>query len=280
MYETEHTLYETWGKLKEEEKERTPPDLSLREFSLNSLTLAPEVFQTRTLSEDDYLLLMHIQDLAYSVKQDPRNELDPVIIWWSGERWYVIDGHLRIEAYRLYEKENKTHIGSIPVEVFEGSLTDALKESTRLNAKNKLAMTRDDKQNRAWQLVVLDEGHSKKEIALICRVGTATVGRMRQRLREIREKYGHNCQAYCLRLSWAEARTEKQEDENYDEDWEERQALEWAKRLARAFGDKAATQPRPFLRALELYSERLYEELVEAAREEPREFDEEFEYDF
>lgn len=266
MYDDRPHFHETWDQLKREEQQKRSPELTPTELPLTELEIVPEVFQTRDLTQEGCRIEIHIEDLKNGLRNDPEHALDPILIWWSGQNWYVVDGHLRIEAYKKDAKERRMCTDLIPVTVFEGTLSEALKESTRLNSKNKLPMTKDDKQNRAWQLVVLDEGLSKKEIAAICRVGTATVSRMRRRLKEIQERLGNHCQAYCLGLSWRRARCDGLEDHAFDDDWEEQMAKEWARRFARLFGDKAAKQPRLLLRAIELYSETLYEELVDAAQ--------------
>ena len=95
--------------------------------------------------------------LAMAVRTSPNHLLDPVLIWWSGKRWRVIDGHHRMMAYQQTTTDTKrpVKIDAVPVEVFEGTLHEAIHEATRRNSKDKFAMSKTDKLERAWKFTAM-----------------------------------------------------------------------------------------------------------------------------
>jgi ParB-like chromosome segregation protein Spo0J len=199
--------------------------------------------------------------------------LEPITVWWSGRAWYLIDGHHRSEAYaRANKSKVKGWVGKVPVQVFSGTLLEAVIEATRLNAKDKLPMQPEDKLNRAWLFVVMDEGMSRQKIATVCTVGTNTVSRMRRRLKELQELRELDPEDFPEDFSswtWKEALEDSRAVKNYDDDWREKQSQEWARRLSRTFGDKLASQPEVFLKALEMHSPRFVSWLEEYLQDDP-----------
>src|SRR5690606_32436476 len=190
---------------------------------------------------------------------------DPITVWWSGMHWYVLDGHHRLAAYREVERQGKISIGTVPVRGFVGSLLKAIAESTRLNAKDKLAMTPEDKANRAWLFVAMRENLSKREIASLCKVGTATVARMSKQLGVIMEALNSapELELEPVNMTWDEAMKFRCKQKSFNDDWELQQAREWAKRMGKTFGNKPVSQPEIFALAIELYSPSLLKALSE-----------------
>jgi hypothetical protein len=259
------TFEEGLGLLLEEQKVNSKPTHeNPKALPLNKIRMAHSVFQPRQFengtmgnSED------HIRNLMDAIRNEPSNTLDPITVWWSGEEWRVIDGHHRTLAYSRVVKANPKLKGlMIPVIVYKGTLWEALAEATRLNSKDKLPMNKSDKYNRAWKLTVLEQ-YSKNSLAMICKVSTTTISRMRNVYSEMQKKTPQQCKKYSLGLTWEEAQKYGQEDRVIDDEWERKMALEWSKRLGRAFGTKAATQPNIFAKAIGLYSENLENNLME-----------------
>lgn len=230
---------------------------------LESVHQALELFQPRDLGTDTGSKEQHIRTLMDAIYSESGNRLDPVVVWWSGLRWFVLDGHHRLEAYKRVNDHGRVKINQIPVKIFEGDLVAAMSEATRLNSKDKLAMTKDDKYNRAWLFVAMDRGLSKREISKICKIGSATVARMRSKLKEIQELHHNDWLGVCTEMKWYEARNYPHRDRVIDDEWTQRQAKEWAERLARTFGKKPCSQPEIFADALEMYSKRLFDALVD-----------------
>jgi hypothetical protein len=243
-----------------------PPQENPKVIPLKHIRTAHSVFQPRQF-EDGLMASSeeHVRGLLEAIYNEASHILDPVSVWWSGKSWYVIDGHHRLLAYSRYEAEGKHPPVRVPVVNFRGSVYEAIAESIRLNSKDKLPMSKSDKSNRAWKLVVLEKT-SKQTIARICGIGTSTVGRMRNLLTQYKIDYPTNHQTIALSKTWEDAYKSSLGERVIDDNWIRKQAQEWAKRLGKAFGKKASTQPDIFAMAIEIYSEKLKEELMEVWR--------------
>jgi hypothetical protein len=168
-------------------------------LKVNSIRVAEKVFQWRTpqynmIPSDD-----HIFEMAKATQRT--GALEPILVFPVADKYYVMDGHHRLAAYRTAEWE-----GDIPAMVFEGSLDEAVREALRRNTKNQLPMTAKDRNAAAWRLVKLgkpgDWPDSISEIAELCGVGTSTVERMRAAWTEL-----HNGPYERIEdLSWKQAR--------------------------------------------------------------------------
>nr|WP_320166507.1 ParB N-terminal domain-containing protein [uncultured Methylophaga sp.] len=263
MSELETASFESGYRLLEEALANgTPaPIIKRNTLPLSSIGLMPEVFQPRSI-DDLASSEAHIQTLMNAAMNESGNLLDPLVVWWSGAQWLVLDGHHRLEAYQRISKKQKG-AKHIPVKALTGSLKEAIVESTRLNAKDKLPMTKDDKTNRAWQLVLIGQDYSKREISEVCKVGTSTIGRMRARLEELKQLYSDTWADDIEGLSWKEVLNFDGQPRDFDEDRQEKLAIDWARRLTKTFGNKPANQPETFARALEIHSPHLHEQLSE-----------------
>lgn len=237
----------------------SPKAGSPRTLSLTQIKEASLVFQPRLMDEKQAVLSEdHTQALVKAIQNEPSHTLDPMTVWWSGKRWILIDGHHRFKAYN----RAKSSPAEVPVNVFDGDLYEAIAESTKLNAKDKLAMSSNDKYNRAWKLTVLDK-YSKSTLASICKVGTTTISRMRNIFSEIKSTNPQHFEEFCLKLDWQKAQNYGKEDRVFDDGWLVQRATEWATRLGKTFGSTFATQPDVAAMALEIYSKGLVDGLKE-----------------
>lgn len=261
--------------IEEGKENKKPPEDDPKFIHLDSIHTAHSVFQPRQFTEGTKAYSEeHTQSLVEAIFNEPTHQLDPIVVWWSGLNWKVIDGAHRLMAYRRVNKKGKLKNLQIPVVIFKGDLYKAIEESTKLNSKDKLQMSKSDKANVAWKLTALEK-HSKKQIHRACKVGTTTVSRMREVLALIKEAHPNDYSRIALDYSWEEAQKFGKEERVRDDSWEEKQALEWSNRLAKAYGIKASNQPAIFARAIELYSQRLPKELLRNWREEIEELLEE-----
>jgi hypothetical protein len=202
-----------------------------------------------------------------AIKDSPKHLLEPITIWWSGSTYRVLDGHHRLEAYEIVNKEIKKNkkkkpIAEIPVIIFEGSLKEALHKSVALNSRDKLPMTSKDKFDAAWRMVV-KELWSKGEIQHATTVSRRTIANMRTQLEKLKTHFRNNWETACLAMSWNEARLVNQKDRDFSDDWKEREAEDWAKRLGKEFGRKFSQHPDIAALAIERYSQQLPDRLVE-----------------
>ncbi len=246
---------------------KNPPFANLKTIEIKHINTAQSVLQPRGLN-DISASEEHIRVLVKAIEQNkPSHTLDPITIWWSGSNYRVIDGHHRLEAYREVNNAGNIKLPQIPVQLFEGTLNEALLEATKLNSKDKLPMTEDDKFDRAWKLVCL-ESYTIKETANVCGVSDPTISRMRKKLSEFQTESPIDWRHKVFSLRWKQVMDLNKEEQEYEEEWEFEQGKKWAQRLHNVFGTKLSSQPRAAAIALELYSASLVPSLIGEWRDE------------
>jgi hypothetical protein len=114
-----------------ERREDRPAALALKDLQVANL-----VFQWRLLDSELGAEESHIKELV-RVLQASERPLDPILVTAIGTRFYVVDGHHRLLAYRTAKWKRP-----VPVEHYEGTVEEAKAEALRLNIKNKLPMTK------------------------------------------------------------------------------------------------------------------------------------------
>ncbi len=237
---------------REEGKPQPPAPVQL---PMRKLKVRPEVFQHRSPAQ--YISDGHARDLADKAK---RKDLDAVTIWWDGKHWTLIDGHHRMKGYMLANRGEKP----IPVEVFDGTPEQALARAAGSNSKAKLQMTKSEKVNAAWRLVVMGVGMSKAQQAEAAEVSERQVATMRS----AKAKLTGTMNVTPERLSemtWGQARNEAAGTPSEWSPEEEAERVEkMAKALRKALGPTADRQPDIFLQALEVYSPHLARAVREA----------------
>jgi len=234
----------------------------------SAIKTAPLVFQPRQFWEG-FVDEQHVSELRRSLKAQEGAALAPVLVMQIGADAVCVDGHHRLAAY--------TALGitsPIPVEWFEGTIREGVREAVQRNSQDKLAMTRASKLEAAWRMVVLKEG-SKAAISRATTIPASTVANMRKKHKEITEAEQRKGVAaglpssdqaasdFVCRLTWAEAKRYGQGSSERDDAWEEAIIADWARKLGKTFGSKWPELPQLAARAIERYSERLPEKLIE-----------------
>lgn len=246
------------------------PEGDPERLPLNRLCTMVGLFQRRELegrlAEDE----RHISTLRKALGSNPDRPkpLTPITIWWGGDRWYVIDGHHRRQAYRIAKVTVP-----VPVQVFKGTLADALKHAAAANSKDHLRMTKEDKMTSAWCLTVLGK-HSKTEVCDACAVSDGSVASMRRTLRKLRSPVDPNTKELysdtdLLKMTWEEAQSASNGDPLID--WEHRdeaaertkRALGYSRRMHRYFGDRHVTDVEAFAEGLSITDASLPQRYVE-----------------
>lgn len=128
--------------------------------ALQDVATLEAAFQVRGGRFRDGVLDEYLVDQLQRVL--PLKDLDPVLVWRAKDRWYLLDGHHRLEAYK---RANRT---SLPAVIFDGSATEAMREAGVDNAKVRRGMSITEKNNRAWEITraePADERTSAKQIA-------------------------------------------------------------------------------------------------------------------
>ncbi|MCM8557674.1 ParB/RepB/Spo0J family partition protein [Sphingomicrobium sediminis] len=189
------------------EKEGGKPNAS-SEILASDVLVAPAHFQPR----GDSLVMRygasrsHITEMAKVVSGGGR--LDPMTVVSFGPRYVLLDGHHRLAAYR-----EANFSGAIPVEVLDcdkeglDRIKWAMAESSKRNIKDKLPMSKDDKQDNAWRITVAQGLElSKRELHETCGVSERSIGNMRAVANKLSAS-GYD-EAALLGMSWRGARWE------------------------------------------------------------------------
>lgn len=226
---------------------------------LGTIKEAPEVFQFR--NPYPHASRAHINELAKAMRE--RRPLAAIRVWWGGFAWYCVDGHHRLAAYR---KGMWPHQEPIPVDVFAGTIEQAMLIALGGNAPDKLPMSKAEKTNAAWELVVTTQA-SKAHLARRACVSERTIAYMRKAAQSLLLK---DPARDLTAITWWKARQEAagegaQELPDYDEATV-KEAGEMANKLSRAFGKRASERPEAFALALEIYDKRFPATLPDAWR--------------
>lgn len=239
---------------------------------LSEIRLWPKVFQHRSFG--GAASKSHVIALAAAIKKRRSKSVDPILIWWDGKGWACVDGHHRYEAYLLAGVEI-SH--GVPVEVFDGSLNQAMRAAAEANTKDKLPMSRSEKSNTAWHLVTMAD-MTKVEVSKASSVSESTVATMRKVFIQLESKENDEADDLMVPLrgdfrdlSWADAKrlVEGRSDADFDRDEaNEKKAQEMALALRKSLGAEGAKYPEVFARALEIYAARLPDQLAEYWRDE------------
>lgn len=141
--------------------------------------VAPRVISIR----DDFVARKGAEDRAHvrTLAQAVANQgpLDPVLLWRDGGTLVLLDGAYRLAAYKAAGWNDP-----IPAIIVLCDRRTALLLAAKANVKDKLSLTPTERADLAWKLV-REPGmdFSKPEIARATGVSTATVARMRARLK-------------------------------------------------------------------------------------------------
>lgn len=228
---------------------KAAPTVEPEVLKVSAIKLLPEVFQHRrpaTHSSQN-----HIKGLADAAKT--RGALAPVTVWWNGKHWLCVDGHHRVAAYVMAGMR----LVEVPVEVFKGAPAEALARAAETNSMDKLPMTKAEKVNAGWRLVVMGGTLSKARQALAAGISERQVAAMRATKKYLLTR--DLTLESLAEMSWEVARkTHAGEDVSDWSDGEtERRAQEMALAIRKAIGATAENQPEVFARAVELYSTKL-----------------------
>jgi hypothetical protein len=153
-----------------------------KRLPIDAIERIPALFQPR--GSDDWRSSSHVNGLASSITKareaDGGAKIEAVLVFWVGDAWACLDGHHRLAAI---QKKNRAG-ASVGVEVFSGTIEEAMMEATRRNSRNKLSMNEKDKSERAWQLFLTSAG-THKAIAEACGVSTKSIQRMAEAVKRL-----------------------------------------------------------------------------------------------
>jgi len=158
-------------------KGRTP------RLALGAVRVLPGLYQARGTHDHRTGVVdrRHLTALMATLRGNPKADLDAVTVLRVGADNILIDGHHRLAAYRALKRKD------IPARYFLGSPQDALLEAGRENGKDRLQMTRAQKSERAWALVLAGCGGTVAQVSQGTGTTERTVYTMRKRLKEFQE---------------------------------------------------------------------------------------------
>lgn len=259
--------YETGMKILLEELQagQPAPEVDPTELDLNDISLARSVMQPRDLDWNMVESIDHVKTLVSAIVNKPDHKLDPIMVWWSGTCWRIIDGHHRYAAYRAAEREHDIRV-KIPVTVFPGGPLEAVLEARAQNSKDKLVMKPQEKSNAAWHIVITkrfnpempdSEKLTDAVIALKCGVSPKLINLMNKALKKI---IATAPEVNVHKLSWKDARElvgkGKKEDGDYDEQLV-KLATEFSQIMKKHLHTRAYKNPQAFALALYMLSPKL-----------------------
>lgn len=122
--------------------------------------------------------LKHVKLLSEQIEDG--QELEPVIVFYDGESYWLADGFHRFSAHRNQEKQE------IACVIHQGARRDAVLYSVGANADHKPALPRSREDKRRAVLTLLEDSQwgqwSNYKIAAACRVNEKTVRNVRTSL--------------------------------------------------------------------------------------------------
>lgn len=219
------------------------------ELAFSDIWTAEEAFQPRRAGGEPYLDLKHASGLAEEIRKHGR-PLTPIKVVPLGLRFFVIDGHHRLMAYALSHWTKP-----IPVEVFDGSVADAMAACSEENHRDKLPMSREDKSERAWVLVKIGV-HTQRQVGQATGASERQFYVMKKKFRELGES--------AQDLTWVEVLRREQKPEELDyEDWVDVKAREMADALAAKTDRRTLRNVEVFSRMIEIVSGDMTDRLVQ-----------------
>jgi len=214
----------------------------------------PTVFQPRGYLDKADTDHGHVSDIAQGIG-DPLYD-DPLDVWWTGKRYILLDGHHRLAAY-AQRQETTGATQKVPVRVHPHmTFEDAEALSARLNTRNKLSMSREDKDAVAWRMVCFGNG-SKAVQHRASSLSKGTIGNMRAVFSRLSDA-GHRGEG-LYEMGWAKARRLDRGDTDFDytDDELERRAEEIALAFSKVVGVNPTANPEVIALALKRWSKAL-----------------------
>jgi hypothetical protein len=243
------------------------PDVT--ELHIEDIELIEGIFQHR--SGNQASSGQHRDALVRSLRSRKGVPLDPLVVFWVGDKWVMVDGHHRHQAY-----EENGRSDPVPVTVFPGTLDEAIGEALRGNSRDKLVMGKREKSEAAWRLVIGTDLRSH-QIVESSTMSKVTIYKMNKVRDAMREEWPNTVLAD---LSWIVARDYEGliPEQVIDDEWQEKQAKEIANRLVRTFGGSLGKQPEILWRAIEIYDTRMADQIKESLGVPPEDDDQESDF--
>lgn len=232
----------------------SPAPASPEFLPLNSIEVIPQVFQHREDAQwasDDHIQTL-VKGMKNSTKAAKKRPLEPLTVFWAGNGWVLIDGHHRFKAYKMI-----SYTDPVPVTVFAGVLDAAIGQALKGNSKDKLPMSKSEKTNAAWRLVI-STGLSLNQLVEASTISKPTIVLMKKAMRHLRESAP---EVALDELTWQEALRKYQGKEEIvfepDHEWRDKRIAVVAQALSDTFGGEFKRKPELFWDAVRKYDSNL-----------------------
>ena len=187
-----------------------------------------------------------------STKAAKKKPLEPLMVFWIGTGWALIDGHHRYKAYKAIG-----YADPVPVTVFHGALDAAIGQALKGNSKDKLSMSKSEKTNAAWRLVI-STGLSLNQLVEASTISKPTIVLMKKAMRHLREA---DSGMHLDELTWQEAHRKYQgkDEPSFEPDfeWRDKRVAAVAQTLSDTFGGEFKRKPEVFWEAVRKYDSNL-----------------------
>jgi hypothetical protein len=249
---------EAIDRLKVERLTNPQPPLKVpRSLPLEAIHVEPCVFQPREIGLDPE----RVEEISEGLNGGALDER--VHVWWSGKRWIVIDGHHRHAAYTLL-RETSGETLKVPVEAHpQFSLGEAMGAAAKINSRERVTITREEKGNNAWRLVCLGDGSIAQQ-AEWSGVSKAQISIMRKTHERLLKRRIKGPIMIDRGWDWCRETDKGDTQREFTPEAQEAMAQEWAVKIGKALGGKATECPDILARALEIISLALPARLIES----------------
>lgn len=252
------------------------PEVLDGRLGFEAIGYADSVMQPRLKNERVFDKEDHIAKLMKARRRmhEEGREFDPVLVFWSGRRWILVDGYNRCGAVTELRRHQYAplQIDTVPVTVLPPcSWRDARLKAEEANVKDKLSLSENEKTENAWKTVVIEAQHSrgkgmsKAEIAQASGVGRATVDRMRAALKWMEEKRPNVLaidQPWSVVWGWFNGREDDQMDHLKGSEWEKERAADIVRYLRRKHGKTMFSNPTILAMVFDALGPRMPKQLV------------------
>lgn len=219
------------------------------ELPFADIWTAEDAFQPRTDNGTPYLDKRFAHILAEAIRKQ-NGPLKPIKVIPVGQQFFVVDGHHRLMAYAMTRWDKL-----IPVEVFKGTVVDAMAACSEENHQEKLPMSQADKSERAWVLVKIGV-HNQKQVTKATGASESQFYIMKRKLRELGDSAQEMTWMQILRKSQPTEATEY-------EDWVDIKAKEMADLLSSKIDKRTLRNVDVFARMIEIGSPTMVDSLID-----------------
>jgi hypothetical protein len=193
-----------------------------------------------------------VKGLKNAAKGTQKKPLEPLTVFWVGDGWVLIDGHHRFKAYKVIG-----YTDPVPVRVFKGTLDAAIGEALNGNSKDKLPMSKSEKTNAAWRLVI-STGLSLKQLVEASTISKPTIILMRKAMQHLRQgDLGIELDGLTWQQALRKYQGKDEEEFEPDPEWRNKRVEAVAKTLSDTFGGEFKRKPEMFWDAVRKYDSNL-----------------------